>query len=158
MTAAEDPPTTVSEAPSTQSSFVDDDLPWTFGSQIRVPIAKQVKALELLCQVPREDWGKDSRKYIREQTTRKPNCLVFGLANHKCARGLTVAGATTKHPELFDVLLSIGKEWPDKDLKWTSIHVLEDFKTEPHIDAMNLEPALQVTLGDFDGGELGLMW
>lgn len=75
---------------------------------------------------------------------------AFGIIN-KRGKGPGPARNNTRHPKLYELLMSLGK---NMNLDFDGIQLNHNYQSEPHIDKNNLGESVIVSFGDYKGGEL----
>lgn len=115
------------------------------------------KLARALDSIPRELWGTDKRKGPGCDKANVP-ALHFGLAKNKTMqmKFLTKCTQSCEHYDVLSLIHDIVNLWPDKNFCYTSFHVSRDHVCDAHVDSGNCGPALTFTVGDFEGGELGI--
>jgi hypothetical protein len=78
---------------------------------------------------------------------------VFGYGSRR-REGYGMFNNNTNHPELYNLLVQLGKRIVPDEIPFTTIVVNHNYKTKKHIDKNNIGYSLTVSLGDFTGGEL----
>jgi hypothetical protein len=77
---------------------------------------------------------------------------VFGYGKNR--RGYNYFANNTKYPKLYELLVKLGNRIVPENIKFTSIQVNHNYKTLEHVDKNNVGDSLNISFGDFEGGEL----
>lgn len=77
----------------------------------------------------------------------------FGYGNTR-KTGFTNFKNNAKYPELYKMLLHLGKQIVPKEIPFTSVVVNHNYQTKKHIDKNNIGYSLTLSFGNFTGGEL----
>jgi PKD repeat protein len=78
---------------------------------------------------------------------------VFGYGNVRSI-GYGMFANNKRYPELYGLLVELGKMIVPDEIPWTTIQVNHNYKTKKHIDKNNRGYSLSLSFGNFTGGEL----
>jgi hypothetical protein len=96
------------------------------------------------------------KKVIRKNHSRANSgsgrTQVFGYGKNR--RGNNFFANNQKYPELYKLLVKLGNRIVPDYINFTSIQVNHNYKTLKHIDKNNVGDSLNISFGNFEGGEL----
>ena len=93
------------------------------------------------------------RKNVNRVNSGMGRSQVFGYGARR-QRGFGEFANNKRYPELYNILLQFGRAVVPSFIPWTAIQVNHNYQTKPHIDKNNIGRSLNVSFGDFTGGEL----
>ena len=104
--------------------------PWPFVASHPLTAQMADELHSQLQSIPSTSWRRDSRIILRSnKKDTVPKCLGFGLTCHKCTPCMTIGQASYAFPELRASLTAAANQFPDKNFRFTSIHITKDVKT-----------------------------